>query len=33
MSAEIALVPMTRELIDRLYREFENDPDIYADMQ
>ena len=33
MSAEIALVPMTRELIHRLYREFENDPDIYADMQ
>lgn len=33
MSAEITLVPMTRELIHRLYREFENDPDIYADMQ
>lgn len=30
---EIALKPMTRELFHTLYRGFENDPDIYMDMQ
>lgn len=29
----ISLVPMTRELYHALYRGFENDPDIYMDMQ
>lgn len=30
---DIALKPMTRELFHTLYRGFENDPDIYMDMQ
>ena len=30
---EITLEPMTRELFHTLYRGFENDPDIYMDMQ
>lgn len=30
---EITLAPMTRELFHTLYRGFENDPDIYMDMQ
>ena len=30
---EITLKPMTRELFHTLYRGFENDPDIYMDMQ
>lgn len=30
---EITLVPMTRELFHALYRGFENDPDIYMNMQ
>ena len=33
MNARITLAPMTRELIHRLYRGFENDPDICVDMQ
>ena len=33
MSAPVTLAPMTRELIHRLYRGFENDPDICVDMQ
>ena len=30
---EITLAPMTRELFHTLYRGFENDPDIYMNMQ
>lgn len=30
---EITLAPMTRELFHALYRGFENDPDIYMNMQ
>ena len=30
---EITLAPMTRELFHTLYRGFENDPDIYINMQ
>lgn len=30
---DIALKPMTRELFHTLYRGFENDPDIYMEMQ
>lgn len=33
MSTHVTLAPMTRELIHRLYSAFENDPDIYSDMQ